>query len=100
MARPQIELQELLEGLTDVKKAYQQPPTTLEYPCILYERDDSFVTHADNLRYLFKKRYSVTVMDRNPNSIIPDQVEALRYARINRTFRKDGLNHWVYTLYF
>lgn len=100
MARSQAELQALLAGLEGVEKAYFQAPTTLVYPCILYQRSDSWVSRADNVRYLFWKRYDVTVMDRNPASIIPDQVEALPHSSFDRFYVVEGINHFVFQLYF
>lgn len=102
MAKPQSELQTLLESLDGVAEVYFQPPgnQVLVYPCIRYERDDSFVRFADNLLYIFKKRYMVTVIDRQPDSPIPDLVEALPYSGFDRSYRSNGLNHFVFNLYF
>ena len=101
MARPLSDLQVILKGLVGVKDAYIQPPTTLEYPCIMIERGlPSNVSHADNINYMLKKGYTVTVMDRNPKSLIPDQVEGLPYARFDRSFKNDGLYHTVFQLFF
>lgn len=98
--RPRSDLQEILSELDGPEEVYFQAPPRMVFPCIKYERDESWVSRADNLMYLFKKRYQVTVIDRNPDSEIPDQVEALPFTRFERFFVKDGLNHWVYNLYF
>lgn len=102
MARPQSDLQVILSGLEDVKAAYFQPGQniTIKDPCIVYERSDSFAAYADNLKHLLKKRYTVTVIDQKPDSLIPDQVENLPYSRFDRFFVANGLNHFVYQLYF
>lgn len=102
MARPLGELQALLKGLDGVKNAYIQPPTEgMEYPCIMIERGNSSdVEHADNEIYVLKKAYTVTIIDRAPDSPIPDLVEGLQYARFDRFFRTDGLNHFVFQLFF
>lgn len=102
MARPRAELNAILNGIPSVTKAHFQPGmnTTLAYPCIVYNRDDTFIAHADNLDYYTKKRYMITVIDRNPDSLIPDAVEALPYARFDRFYVKDGLNHTVFNLFF
>jgi hypothetical protein len=100
MARSQSQLQSLLEGLEGPEKVYFQPPTTMVYPCIKYERSNSRAFHADNLLYLFYKRYTVTVIDRDPDSLIPDQVEALPHSRFDREYVVDGLNHFVFDLFF
>lgn len=100
MARSQSQFQTMLEGLVDGLPVYFQPPTVMEDPCIKYERDNSRVLRADNLLYLFMKRYAVTVIDRDPDSAIPDLVEHLDYSSFDRHFKANGLNHWVFNLYF
>jgi hypothetical protein len=100
MALPRSELQTLLESVTP--NAYFQPPASLmmQYPCIRYERDGSGNQRADNLPYRTAKRYQITVIDRNPDSNLPDQVEVLPYCGFDRWFAKDNLNHWVFNLFF
>lgn len=100
MARPRSELSEILNGISGVKKVYFQAPTTMEYPCILYEVDDEFVARADNGPYTKYIRYLITVIDRNPDSTIPGAISDLRTARFDRRFVKDGLHHTTYLLYF
>ena len=102
MARPLSELQTLLKGLDGVQDAYIQPPTEgMEYPCIMIERGlPSDVKHADNQIHHLKKAYTVTVLDRAPDSPVPDLVEGLQYARFDRFFRTNGLNHFVFQMFF
>lgn len=101
MARSPSDLQMILKGLDGVEDAYLQPSTSIVYPCIVFERGlPSDVSFADNIKYLLKKAYTVTVIDRDPKSLIPDQVEALPYCRFDRKFNTDGLNHFVFQLFF
>lgn len=95
-------LHEILEGLEGVSEAFFQVPTNtlLNYPAIVYQRDDSSVSFADNITYLLRKRYQVIVVDRNPDSLIPDMVERLPHSRFDRFYVADGLNHFVFNLYF
>lgn len=98
-----LKLQILLETIPKVKRVYFQPPTNvkLEYPCIIYKQDYDQTHAADNSASYFRaKRYSVTVIDRNPDSDIPDKVAALPLTKLVRTFTSDGLNHQVFNLYF
>lgn len=96
------ELHAILTAIPNVKAAYLQPPNGLkmQYPCIVYERDDSWVSHADNIKYRTKKRYTVTVIDRNPESTIPDAVEELPFTRFNRAFVSDGTHNTVFQMFF
>lgn len=101
MAQPRSQLQTVLENLEGAEGVYFQPKTNLEYPCIVYERGiASDVAFADNVKYMLKKGYTITVIDRNPDSPIPDQVEALPHCRFDRSFKTDGLNHFVFQLFF
>lgn len=100
---PRLELQALLEGLLEgAGRAYFQPPAdvNMEYPCIVYHRDYRIVRHADNTPHQTRARYLVTVIDRNPDSVIPDKVFALPMCSFDRFFVNDGLNHDVFRLYF
>lgn len=100
MARPRIELHAIL--LAIVPNVYFQPPSNVQmkYPCIVYARDDALNQFADNTTYDSHKRYQVTVIDRDPDSVLPDKVGALPMVSFNRFFASEDLNHDVYTLYF
>lgn len=102
MARPLSELQELLTSLEGVKDAYIQAPTEgMQYPCVMIERGGlNDVKFADNEKFRILKRYDITVIDRIPDSDIPDLVENIPYTEFNRFFRANGLNHFVFQLYF
>lgn len=97
-----LELQKILEEILGSKNVYFQPPASirLKYPCIIYNRSSSYNEFADDVLYRYLKRYSVTVIDRNPDSKIPDKVENLRYCSFERFFTSDDLNHYVFNLYF
>lgn len=101
MARPRGELQTVLETLVAPVPVYFQAPTQMQFPCIKYERGNaSDVSFADNVKYAFKKGYTITVIDRNPDSLLPDLVEGLEHCRYDRYFRVDGLHHFVFQLFF
>lgn len=102
MARPRVELQRVLEAIDGVNDVWFQedPARTLNDPVIVYTRDSSTALYADNIKYRFTKRYSVTVIDRNPDSLIPDLVEQLPLTSFDRSFRANGLNHFVFNIHF
>ena len=83
-------------------RVYFQPPTSvkMKYPAIVYGRDDIENAYANNGVYLSQMRYSVTVMDKDPDSPIVGKVASLPTSRFNRHYEKDNLNHDVYTIYF
>lgn len=106
MARSLTELHEVLSGLVPPEDGqvpvYIQPglSTKLTYPCIIVERSSSWTQHADDIKYVSKKRYLITVIDRAPDSTIPDLVEALPHTRFDRFAIRDGLNHFYLELFF
>lgn len=98
-----LQLQTLLESfLPSDRKAWFQPPSTVElsYPTILYSHDYNAVVHSNNYPYKVTKRYQLTVIDENPDSLIVDKVQALPMCSMVRKFEADELNHTIFDLYF
>lgn len=101
----QAKLEEIMESFVSkpwrTNRVLYQPPETIkmEYPCIVYDLDGIDSTPADNLHYLDKKRWNVTVIDRNPDSEIPSAILSLQYTRFSRHYTSDNLHHWMITIY-
>lgn len=96
-------LHEMLINLhPDVQAVYFQPPNGLkmQYPCIVYERDDANTIYADNKPLITNNRYLITIIDRNPESGISKVLETWPLCSFSRSFAGDNLNHDVYNLYF
>lgn len=96
------DLQSLLETLLGSRNVYFQPPPTIQmkYPCIVYNLDDMDTKFADNYPYRVERRYSLTVIDKDPDSAIPDKVALLQKCIFDRHFVTDNLNHNVFIIYF
>lgn len=97
-----LELHQILSGIPGVKKAYFQPPESvkLEYPCIIYKLQNVDMRSANDHPYKNRDGYQVTIIDRNPDSQIRKVMETMMLCRFDRPFVSDGLNHWVYMLYY
>lgn len=97
-----LDLQTLLEAIPGVSKVYFQPPSsvTMVYPCIVYQRNNLDIKHANNNPYSHTKGYSITVIDKNPDSDIPDFVSKLQTAFFDRRYVADNLYHDVFSIYF
>jgi hypothetical protein len=97
-----LELQVVLEALQDGVAVYFQPPENsgMSYPAIVYNRDFQYAAYADSALYSRKTRYQVTVIDKDPDSPIPDLVAALPLTRMVRHFTTANLNHDIYDVYF
>ena len=97
-----LELQTLLENLLGSRNVYFQPPSTLKmkYPAIRYELDLINNIHADNAVYVQNNRYKITLIDYDPDSEYVGKLSRLAKCSMNNAYPADGLNHWVFNLYF
>jgi hypothetical protein len=97
-----LELQSLLEETLESSNVYFQSPPNIGmvYPCVVYKLDDANTVFADNTPYRITDRYLVTVIDRDPDSVIPKKVGMLPMCVRQRTYVANNLNHSVYVLYF
>lgn len=97
-----LELQTLLEEILGSRNVYFQPPESVKmnYPAIVYSLDSIENSFANDGVYSSKKRYLVTVIDKDPDSPIVDKIIVLPTCRFNRHFQSDNLNHYIFILYF
>jgi len=97
-----LELQTKLENILGSRNVYFQPPsnTKIEYPCIVYERDDIDQRFADNRTYINTVRYSLTLISRSPENNLVSKILELPYCSYDRFYTTDSLNHDVFTLYY
>ncbi len=103
--RTRSELHEILCEDLGSRNCYFSPPSNIrmKYPCIIYEQDGSKTNHADDIRYLNRKKYTITVIDECPESHISEVLyldKRLKYLSEDPSFVSDGMNHFVFTLYF
>jgi hypothetical protein len=96
------DLSVILHTAVGSDNVYFQPPPTVEmtYPCIVYKLDKVQVRHANNGPYKKVRAYQVTVIDRNPDSDIPDKILEIPKSRFERFYTADKLNHFVYNIFF
>lgn len=95
-----LNLHEVLCEALGSRNVYFQPPESLKmnYPAIVYERQNRDATPADNIEYLGAWVYQLTVIDKNPDSPILDRVLNLPSTRHVRSFKSDNLNHDVFLI--
>ena len=100
--RPRTELQTLLETILGNDHVYFQPPPSLKlkYPCIVYDRNTFSSNFANNDSYLRRTRYSLTLIDKNPDSTFITAIADIPYCRHTRSYIADNLNHDTYDLYW
>lgn len=102
MAKNRLDLHELLKSLIGNDNVYFQPPESIKikYPCIVYSKHDEYKGFADNIPYIKKTLYKITVMDFNPDSDIPEKISNLPLCTFDRHYTTGGLNHYVYILHY
>lgn len=95
--------QELKEFMGETGHVYFQPPPSyqLKYDCIIYELSNGKTDFASNMPYNFTKRYSLTLITRDPDTPLVRQL-AMRFPTIvfDRPYTKDNLYHYVFSLYY
>lgn len=105
-----LQLQETLESIgglaidstTHRPAVYFQPPPSVKmvYPCVLYSLSEINTKYADDNPYLNKTRYTITVIDKDPDSKIPNTFLKMPLCRFDRSYSSDNLNHWVFSLFY
>ena len=97
------DLHEILKELLGSNNVYFQPPESrkLDYPCVIYNRENGDSQFADNKTYTFSYRYQIIYIDRDPDSDFPIRlIERLPKCIYDRHFTSDNLNHEVFNLYY
>lgn len=103
MSKPRTTLQHLLEQITGVKKVYFQAPSSVQmvYPCVRYSKSPPATKYADDMRYFGLNRYNLIVIDKDPDSMIPQRIlDSFEYCSVDRFYASNNLNHTSITLYF
>jgi len=97
-----LDLHEKLVEILGSRNVYFQPPSSLRltYPCIVYKLQDIDEKFANDKLYIRKKRYIITIIDTNPDSLMPDKIAQLPLTTFDRYYPADNLNHYVYLTYF
>lgn len=103
MEKTRLTLQAALEEFLGSDQVFFQPPESikLHYPCILYERSRIGQTYANNHTYLKNKEYSITIIHRDADSTLPDDIlDQFELISFDRSYRSDNLYHDVFTIYW
>lgn len=98
-----LELHDELCEILGSKNVYFQPPASVKmsYPCIRYSTPHSNQKRANNHVYLNTKGYEGVVIDKNPDSEIPDKLlEHFPMCSLGNGYIADNLNHFPFTIYY
>lgn len=102
MSTRREELHEILCECLGSRNVYFQPPETIkmQYPAIVYSRDDIENEPANNKPYIQSTAYNIIVIDADPDSEVVGKVSKLPQCTFDRHYAADNLNHDSFTLYF
>ena len=84
------------------KNVYFQPPESIQmkYPCLIYKRSSADTDYANDMPYMSRIAYEVTIVDSDPDSNLVDiLMTAFPLSRFNRHYVSSNLNHDVIVLY-
>lgn len=97
-----LELHNTLLELFNSNHVYYQPPENLkmEYPAIVYSKDNINSIKADNINYNNRTRYQVTIIDKKPDNDVINKILTLPLSSYDRHFISDNMHHDVITLYY
>lgn len=97
-----LSLQKKLTEILGNNHVYYEPPEKykLSYPCFIYMLDDKERRSADNIGYIIKNRYQITLIDYLPDNPAIDKIMELPYCSFERSYKSDNLEHYVVTLYW
>lgn len=95
-----LKLHEYLKTL--INNVYYQPPESkkIEYPAIIYSKDQIRNVLADDSKYNLNTSYEIIIIDRLPDNKAITELLKMPYSTYDRHYVSDGLNHDVITLYF
>lgn len=96
-----LKLDTVLRDLLGSGNVYFQPPSNvlMKYPCIVYKFEGYSKIKADNHTYRRMERYSITLIDYNPDSMTAEKLDELALCDLDRTYTADNLNHWAFSIY-
>lgn len=97
-----LELHAELVELFNSDHVYYQPPENLkmEYPAIVYSKDNINSIRADNINYNNRIRYQITIIDKKPDNDVIFKILQLPLSSYDRHFVTDNMHHDVITLYY
>lgn len=86
-----------------IPSVYFQPPADLQmtYPCIVYRKTNKMRHFGNNIIYLSQQMYKITLIEKNPDSAIADNIEShFQHCVIDDRYPVDNLNHTFISLYY
>lgn len=95
------DLLNMLRQAVQHDQVYFQPPENLKigYPAIVFHLSKIEIDHASDVPYKGAKEYSVTLITKDPEPDVIDEILKIPYSSLDTTYISDGMNHFVFTVY-
>ena len=95
------DLLSLLRKAVGHNRVYFQPPENLKigYPAVVFHLSKIKLDHADDAPYKGAREYSVTLITKEPEPEVLDEILKIPYTTLDTTYISDGMNHFVFTTY-
>lgn len=95
------DLLHLLQKAVNHNRVYFQPPENLKigYPAVIFHLSKVKLDHADDVPYKGAREYSVTLITKEPEPEVLDEILTIPYTTLDTTYIVDGMNHFVFTTY-
>lgn len=95
------DLLHILQQVVQHNRVYFQPPENLKiiYPAIVFHLSKIEVDRASDVPYKGAKEYSVTLITKDPEPDVIDEILKIPYSSLETTYISDGMNHFVFTVY-
>lgn len=95
------DLLHLLQQAVRHNRVYFQPPENLKivYPVVVFNLSKIEIDHASDAPYKGAKEYSVTLITKDPEPDVIDEILKIPYSSLDTTYISDGMNHFVFTVY-
>lgn len=102
MEQRRLELHTMLQNIVGNNNVYYQPPSTItmKYPAIVYARSNINNIYADDDVYNQTRDYQITVIDKDPDSLVVDKISRVKRIKFVRHFASDNLNHDVFSIHY
>lgn len=94
--KTRLQLHNELISILGNNNVYYQPPTKLNYPCILYQLDEPIDINADNINYAKWLSFTVTYISKTPEDETFIKLLKNDDYRYDRQYIADNLNHFVF----
>lgn len=95
------DLLHFLQKAVDHNRVYFQPPENLKigYPAVIFHLSKIKLDHAGDVPYKGAREYSVTLITKEPEPEVLDEILKIPYTTLDTTYTADGMNHFVFTTY-